>query len=189
MLKNLNEQKCRNIIFLLNLCFILIKLLCIHFSGETMAASGQTNVVLLAGELHSPTYQLSKYLSQVLSPFVAKSDSHVCNSHEFAEFIQSVMFQSDDILGSFDVVSLFTSVPVDLAVREAKLRLQQDNTLADHTSLEVEEVVELLEFCLSAKYFAFPGSVYQQTFGTAMGSPVSITVANLVMEDIEERAL
>ena len=150
-----------------NLCFILIKLLCIHFSGETMAASGQTNVVSLAGELHSPTYQLSKYLSQVLSPFVAKSDSHVCNSHEFAEFIQSVTFQSDDILGSFDVVSLFTSVPVDLAVR----------------------VVDFLEFCLSATYFAFRGSVYQQTFGTAMGSPVSVTVANLVMEDIEERTL
>ena len=48
------------------------------------------------------------------------------------------------ILASFDMVSLFTNVPVDLAVRVAKQRLQQDNILADCTSLEVEEVVHTL---------------------------------------------
>ena len=46
-----------------------------------------------------------------------------------------------------------------------------------------------LEFCLGATYLAYKGSYYQQTYGTAMGPPVSVTVANLVMEDLEEIAI
>ena len=38
-------------------------------------------------------------------------------------------------------------------------------------------------------YLAFRRQFYQQSFGTAMGSPVSVTVADLVMEDVEQRAL
>ena len=94
------------------------------------------------------TLQPTSCRSTVPSPVppcihVGKSDSYVRNSHEFAEFIQSVMLQSDEILASFDAVSLFTNIQVDSAVRVAKQRLQQDNTLTDHTSLEVEEVVDL----------------------------------------------
>lgn len=35
----------------------------------------------------------------------------------------------------------------------------------------------------------FEGPYYQQVFGTAMGSPVSAAIANLEIEDVEQRAL
>ena len=38
-------------------------------------------------------------------------------------------------------------------------------------------------------YLAYRGEVYQQVYGTAMGSPVSVTEANLVKENVEQRAL
>ena len=46
-----------------------------------------------------------------------------------------------------------------------------------------------MEFCLDATYFSFRGKYYKQIFGTAMGSPVSVTVANMVMGNVEQRAL
>ncbi len=68
-------------------------------------------------------------------------------------------------------------------------RLLKDTTLEERTALSPEDITKLFTFCLNATYLAYKDNYYQQTFGTAMGSPVSVTVANLVMEDVEERAL
>ena len=89
----------------------------------------------------------------------------------------------------FDVVSLFTKVPTDLAAKVAKERLLADPSLPERTALSPDEVVNLLTFCLNATYLLYRGEWYQQTFGMAKGSPVSVTLADLVMEDMEERVL
>ena len=61
--------------------------------------------------------------------------------------------------------------------------------MLQRTSLPVEDIIDLLSFYLNSTYFVFEGCYYQQVFGTAMGSPVSAVIANLVMEDVEQRAL
>ena len=49
--------------------------------------------------------------------------------------------------------------------------------------------MELLEFICSTTYFTFDGTIMQQKFGTAMGSPVSAVIANFYMEKLERKAL
>ena len=88
---------------------------------------------------------------------------------------------------SFDVVSLFTKISVDLAARVARNSLANDYSLKDRTALTVDEIVDLLDFCLKSTHFSFRGNVYLQRFGCAMGSPISTIVANLVMEHLEKR--
>jgi hypothetical protein len=53
----------------------------------------------------------------------------------------------------------------------------------------VEDIIDLLSFCLNTTYVVFEGCYCQQVFGTAMGSPESAVIANLVMEDVEQRTL
>ena len=90
---------------------------------------------------------------------------------------------------SFDIVSLFTCIPTNLAVQVARRKLESDASLPERTGLSVSDITDLLSLCLDATFLSFRGKVYQQVHGTAMGSPVSVVVANLVMEDITERAL
>ena len=47
----------------------------------------------------------------------------------------------------------------------------------------------LLNLCLTSTSFQYNGKHYKQLHGTAMGSPVSVVVADIVMQNIEEQAL
>ena len=87
------------------------------------------------------------------------------------------------------MVSLFTCIPTGLAIQVARRRLLNGPSLPERTSRSVNDIVDLLALCLKATFLDFRGKVYKQVHGTAMGSSVSVVVANLVMEDIEERAL
>ena len=106
-----------------------------------------------------------------------------------ADFIRDKTLNACDELVSFNVVSLFTKIPVDLAVKVAEERLREDASLGQRTSLPVEDIIHLLSFCLKTTQFTYNGTYYQQVFGTAMGSPVSAVIANMVMEDVKQRAL
>ena len=46
----------------------------------------------------------------------------------------------------------------------------------------------MLKIRLTSTYFSFEGKFYRLTDGVAMGSPVSSIVANLFMENLEDRA-
>ncbi|CAH3166414.1 unnamed protein product, partial [Pocillopora meandrina] len=65
----------------------------------------------------SSNYAISGYLARILSPVVGNTDYTVKNSCEFTDFIRDKTLDASEELVSFDVVSLFTKIPVDLAVK------------------------------------------------------------------------
>ena len=95
----------------------------------------------------------------------------------------------DDIIMSYDVKALFTSVPIKPALKIIQKLLEEDHTLPQRTTMTVKKITCLLEFCLTSTYFTFQEKFYEQVEGAAMGSSISPIVANLYMEDFEMRAL
>ena len=87
---------------------------------------------------------------------------------------------------SFDVKSLFTSIPLQLALQCTETAIQQSTV---KLPLPTEDMMDLLNLCLTSTYFQYSGRHYKQLQGTAMGSPVSAVVAEIVMQHVEESAL
>ncbi|BHF62100.1 hypothetical protein SprV_0100508100 [Sparganum proliferum] len=87
---------------------------------------------------------------------------------------------------SFDVTSLFTSIPPNLAREVLRKRLEEayDET---QNALKIEHLMRLFEFCQKT-FFTFAGETYEQVKGTPMGSTVSGLVAELVLQELEKIA-
>lgn len=135
------------------------------------------------------TYNASSYLAKVLAPLVGKSDYTTKNSREFVEETADWRINEDEVMVSYDVTALYTSLPINTILKITRLKLEEDKKLKDRTPLEVDDIIELLAFCLKSTYFSFGGNFYVLDDGVAMGSPVSSVVANLFMEDFEQKAI
>ena len=134
----------------------------------------------------SPTYQLSKYLTTILQPLTDKSRRKLQSTEDFINATKTVQIPDDYKLVSFDVKSLFTSIPLQLALQCTETAILQST---DPLPLPTEDIMDLLNLCLTSTYFQYNGKHYKQLHGTAMGSPVSVVVAEIVMQNIEESAL
>ena len=97
--------------------------------------------------------------------------------------------QVGECLSSYDVTSLFTPVPIDPALNIIKDLLEKDEKLNDRTVLSVQNIIELLGFCLHNTYFSFQNKFYEQVEHEPMGLSVSPIVTNLYMECFGRKAL
>ena len=89
---------------------------------------------------------------------------------------------------SFDVVSLFTSIPLDTTKQITNDLLTNDCSWQTKTALHQDDILDLLDLCLHTE-FSFQNNYYRQISGTLMGSPLSSFLAEAVMQDLEKRSV
>ena len=128
----------------------------------------------------SPTYQLSKYLTTILQPLTDKSRRKLQSTEDFINATKTVQIPDGYKLMSFNVKSPFTIILLQPALQCTETAI---------LPLPTEEIMDLLNLCLTSTFFQYNGKLYKQLYGTAMGSPVSVVVAEIVMQNVEESAL
>ena len=138
--------------------------------------------------INSPTNILSKFSSCILSSLLVNRYS-VRNSKEFVDYVQNFTISESEILVSFDVVSLFTSVSMDKTLNLVLELLISDESLSLRTSRAISNITIGLKRCFSSTVFSYKNSLFKQIFGTPMGSCISPIIAFLYMEHVEYTAI
>ena len=67
----------------------------------------------IVNTIGSPTYDLVKFIAKRLGPLFGHTDSFIKYSRDFVELISEERINTNDIMVSFDVVSLFTKIPLN----------------------------------------------------------------------------
>ena len=143
----------------------------------------------IVSSIGAATYNTAKELAKILKPLIGMSAHHVHNTRDFVDQIKEVRLKPGECITSYDVQALLTSVPINPVLNIIKERLTSDQDLHKRTTMSVNQIIKLLEFCLNSTSFVYQGQFYQQIEGAAMGSPLSPIVANIYMERFEEEAL
>ena len=97
----------------------------------------------IVSNIGTATHKVARYLCELLSP-LGKSNYTVDSTKEFVEKIKTLRIPNDHVMISFDVVSLFTNVPLNRTI-EIILRKVYDEKLI-RTKIKRDEMREILIF-------------------------------------------
>lgn len=141
----------------------------------------------ICSSINSPSYGLSKYIIDILKNLTNNSTYNVKDAIQFKNKMDNTLIDNDEILVSFDVISLFPSIPVNLAVHIIEKKWFM---LEEHTRIPKDLFLDILKFCIiDCRYFKFKDNFYTQNKGMPMGSPISPIIADIVMEELLDTTL
>jgi hypothetical protein len=158
---------------------------------KTHKPGPQLKIRPIVAGIGSPTEKISWLLTTLLSPLLNTVPAHMPDSGHLMTLLTGAapqVLQRHPYQVSLDVVSLYTSVPVEDALSVVRDKLQREEA-ATPDPLQTEDVVALLRTIFNLTYFTYEGRIYKQKAGLPMGCAVSGIVAILFLEGIEQRAL
>lgn len=141
----------------------------------------------ICSSINSPAFGLCKYLIDILKNLTRESKYNVKDAVDFKSKIRNLNIADDELLVSFDVISLFPSIPINLALKTIKDKWE---ILEKFTTIPQELFMEILTFCIKeTRYFKYDDRLYEQKKGMPMGSPASPVIADVIMEVLLDTSL
>ena len=146
----------------------------------------KTNVPLrpVVSMVGTPEYKLAKYVDNLIKSHIP--NTYLLRSTEnFIERLKECPCNNKNTMVSFDVVSLFTNVPLAETI-ELVIKRLYDNNNSNAIPFE-KSVFRQLMFMATQGLFIYNDKLYKQIDGVTMGSPLGPTLANFFLGCLEEK--
>ena len=147
----------------------------------------------IAASIPTLTYHASKFISNILKPFMRYCRNTVKNSYDVILKLTNVNIPKDAIILTGDVASLYPSIVIPdclSAVHHFLLR-NIDTHMKEFPKVLNREmiplVLTLLSWVLNNNYLNFGNTYWHQITGIAMGTPCAVVISDIYLHMLEQK--
>ena len=137
----------------------------------------------IVSSIDCPTERISMMLDIILQPLLFTTRSYIKDTPDFLRKISIEIILPEENFFTLDVSSLYTNIPFTESLRI----MEEEFFPKTDCRIPTEYLVKLLELILKCNNFTFNRRHFLQVNGTAMGTRVAPTYANLFMAHFEEK--
>ncbi|CAF0939119.1 unnamed protein product [Didymodactylos carnosus] len=152
----------------------------------------QDNLTSIISSMNGPTIGVSYFFDRLLRPLfdhVAKQTTFVNGIdlvRQLEKYRDSGHLTTTTQFITFDVTDLYTMIPRDGALPTLGRCLNKYSVRGKIENLSVDTIMKLARLVLDTNCFVYDEKYYRQIKGGAMGSPFTMTLANVYMFEWEQ---
>jgi hypothetical protein len=132
-----------------------------------------------------PTSNLSQWLHEMMAPTAIKAKSHILNSYHLVNEVKALQCNKNTFIVTADIESLYTNIPNKEGAKIATQECYNSNP----PPIDKDAFHQLLLQVLENNVFEFNDNHYIQRIGTAMGTIMAPSYANVILKHLEETRL
>jgi hypothetical protein len=146
----------------------------------------------IVSSIHASTTGISKILNRLIRPLF---DQYVQQTtiidgvdliRRLQKYVHLGLLKPTTHLCTFDITDLYTMLPQEDSIATIKRFLLNFNYSSHVQGMSIEATEQLARIVLTENVFIYENKYYRQVVGGAMGSPFTLTLANIFMWDWEQ---
>ena len=97
----------------------------------------------------SPLYNLNKYIANILKAYVKHENNNAKNSATFSNYIRNFPIEDDEIMISYDVISMYMKIPIIDTLHIIKDYVNNNDQLTRKTAIPQDKFLDLVILVLT----------------------------------------
>ena len=130
--------------------------------------------------MNAPNYKIAKHLEATLNKHLRLNNYHnVKNSTNLATDLTKIKLNENHKLITYDIKDLYVNIPI-----EETLTITKSLLLKSNATQITQQIITVMKIILSYSYFTFQNKIYQPEKGVSMGTAISSTVTEILLQHL-----